>query len=116
MSDTYQAIYDAVRSRISHGNVGDAVAEVARSAFDISYAVQGLTQEISSYADQVASAHRAPSAVYKPKLSIDGKQWCALYGDDLQSGVAGFGDSPAAAMAAFDKAWVEPTVSKGGAA
>jgi len=115
VSDSYQAIYDAVRSRISQGNVGDAVADVARNAFDISCAVQGLTQEISSYADQVASAHRAPSAVYKPKLFLDGDQWCVLYGDDLQSGLAGFGDSPALAMADFDKAWIAPTVRKGGA-
>lgn len=32
MSDSYQAIYDAVRSRISGGNIADAVTEVARSA------------------------------------------------------------------------------------
>jgi len=43
--------------------------------------------------------------IYKPKLSRDGNQWCALFGDDLQSGVAGFGDSPAEAMWAFDKEW-----------
>ena len=43
--------------------------------------------------------------IYKPKLTRDGNQWCALFGDDLQSGVAGFGDSPAEAMWAFDKEW-----------
>ena len=41
----------------------------------------------------------------RPTLSIDGNQWCALYGDNLQDGVAGFGDSPDAAMREFDKAW-----------
>jgi hypothetical protein len=46
-----------------------------------------------------------PSVLYKPSLFADGTQWCALYGDDLQSGVAGFGDTPAAAMSAFDAAW-----------
>lgn len=49
-----------------------------------------------------------PSVLYRPGLSIDGDQWCALYGDDLQSGVAGFGDSPDAAMRAFDAAWDTP--------
>ena len=49
-----------------------------------------------------------PSSIYKPRLSIDGNQWCALYGDNLQDGVAGFGDSPALAFADFDKAWVTP--------
>jgi hypothetical protein len=46
-----------------------------------------------------------PAILYRPKLSIDGNQWCALYGDNLQEGVAGFGDSPGEAMIAFDKAW-----------
>ena len=43
--------------------------------------------------------------MWKPTLSIDGNQWCALYGEDLQNGVAGFGDSPELAMYAFDAAW-----------
>jgi hypothetical protein len=37
MSD-YQAIYDAVRSRISGGNLGEAVAELAMRAFDEAWA------------------------------------------------------------------------------
>ena len=35
----------------------------------------------------------------------DGDQWCALYGENLQEGVAGFGRTPAEAMADFDQAW-----------
>jgi hypothetical protein len=50
----------------------------------------------------------SPSTLFKPKLSVDGDQWCALYGDDLQSGVAGFGDSPALAMADFNRLWYSP--------
>jgi len=45
------------------------------------------------------------STILRPRLSIDGNQWCALYGDNLQDGVAGFGDSPAEAMADFDASW-----------
>lgn len=41
----------------------------------------------------------------KPRMFIDGDKWCALYGDNLQDGVAGFGDSPNEAMIDFDKAW-----------
>ena len=52
-----------------------------------------------------AAMHERPSAIYRPSISIDGHQWCALYGDNLQDGVAGFGDSPAAAMLDFDAAW-----------
>ena len=46
-----------------------------------------------------------PSVLYRPTLSIDGNQWCALYGVNLQDGVGGFGDSPDAAMRNFDKTW-----------
>lgn len=41
------------------------------------------------------------------RLIRAGNQWCALYGDDLQSGVAGFGSSPQEAMFDFDLAWRE---------
>ncbi|MFC6645480.1 hypothetical protein ACFQBQ_07745 [Granulicella cerasi] len=47
-----------------------------------------------------------PSRVHKPRVFLDGDTWCALYGDDLQVGVAGFGETPALAVEAFDKAWV----------
>ena len=46
-----------------------------------------------------------PSVLYRPKLSIDGDQWCALYGENLQDGVAGFGKSPELAMLEFNRAW-----------
>jgi len=46
-----------------------------------------------------------PHVRMRPRLFIDGNQWCALYGENLQDGVAGFGDSPAHACAAFDQEW-----------
>jgi hypothetical protein len=46
-----------------------------------------------------------PSTRFKPNLSIDGNMWCALYGSNLQDGVAGFGVTPEASYADFDKAW-----------
>ncbi len=48
-----------------------------------------------------------PSFLYRPALSIDGDKWCALYGLNLQDGVAGFGDSPDEAYRDFDKQWNE---------
>lgn len=39
------------------------------------------------------------------KVTIDGNQWCVLYGENLQDGVTGFGDSPDAASRDFDKNW-----------
>lgn len=102
MSDSYQAIYDAVRSRIGGCDVGSTVRDVLREQFDISHARAAIQQEAC-----IAIAEYArPSAVYRPALSIDGDQWCALYGENIQDGVAGFGESPAAAMTAFDKAWL----------
>lgn len=53
----------------------------------------------------IANDAGMPHVLMRPKLSIDGNQWCALYGDNLQDGVAGFGDSPQKAMADFDKNW-----------
>lgn len=38
----------------------------------------------------------------------DGDQWCVLLGDDLQSGIAGFGDSPNDAVLAFYRAFHTP--------
>ena len=48
-----------------------------------------------------------PFTIYRAKLFKDGNQWCALYGNNLQEGVSGFGDSPAKAVRAFNIAWVE---------
>lgn len=47
----------------------------------------------------------APHVLMRPSVFPDGNQWCCLYGEDLAVGVAGFGDTPALACAAFDKAW-----------
>jgi len=46
-----------------------------------------------------------PFYLLRPRVFPDGNQWCALYGDDLQSGVCGFGNTPAKAADAFDKEW-----------
>lgn len=49
-----------------------------------------------------------PFTLYRPSICKDGNQWCVLYGDNLQDGVAGFGDSPEEAVKSFNKAWAEP--------
>ena len=96
MSDSYQAIYDAVRSRISGGDLSEA----ARQAFDISF-----------YADQVKCAFQEaayemmrPSVVFKPTIIQDGDAWLVILGD-LPTGVVGVGKTPSAAMYDFDMAW-----------
>jgi hypothetical protein len=101
MSDTYQAVYDAVRSRVSNGDVGSAIERVAFQCFDISNMRAIIQQECCS----AIAEWRRPSVLFRPALSIDGSVWCALYGEDLQSGVAGFGQTPEAACMDFDKNW-----------
>lgn len=59
----------------------------------------------------VRDALTAPHVLYKPKLSQDGDQWCALFGENLAEGVAGFGYTPAEAMTAFDKEWTSQRTS-----
>lgn len=43
----------------------------------------------------------------KPKLSRDGNQWRFLYGENLQEGIAGFGETPELAARDFDRDFFE---------
>ncbi len=47
----------------------------------------------------------SPAAIFKPKVFPDGKLWCALYGENLQEGVAGFGETPELAICDFNATW-----------
>ena len=46
-----------------------------------------------------------PAILFKPRLFPAGDQWCALFGEDLQTGVCGFDASAGDAMRDFDKKW-----------
>lgn len=109
MSDNFDAIYQAVRSRIPHVDIGAAVENVLRESNLSFYA-----ERVANVGIEAALETMRPSVLYRPKLSIDGNQWCALYGDNIQDGVAGFGDSPAKAMQAFDAAWAESLSPRAG--
>jgi len=100
MSDSYQAIYDAVRSKISNGDIGSAVESAMRDASISHYASCALGAVRCA-----AAEYERPSAIFRPRIFIDGDKWCALYGDNLQDGAAGFGDSPSSAMYDFDANW-----------
>ncbi len=100
MGDNYQAVYDAVRSMISNGNVGEAVENVMRNA--------SIDQYFSRMTDafhNAAGEHERPSVLFRPTLTKDGDTWIALYGENLQTGISAHGATPAAAMYAFDEAW-----------
>lgn len=66
-----------------HGHLGQAAIEVYQHACRLN----------------------TPFMLLKPKIMIDGNKWCALYGDNLQDGVAGFGDSPQEAEEDFNLNW-----------
>lgn len=50
-------------------------------------------------------AEYARFAKLKPRLFRDGDQWCVLFGNDLMTGIAGFGDTPHEAVIMWDKQW-----------
>lgn len=66
--------------------------------------IDELTMAVRRLIEELMCGQR-PSAVFRPSIRKDGNKWCALYGANLQEGVAGFGDSPAAAMHDFDRNW-----------
>ena len=57
--------------------------------------------------NQIAAENQAINLIVKLKLipCKDGNQWCFLYGDDIQCGVAGVGNSVNDAAIDFSKSW-----------
>lgn len=97
MSDTYQAVYDAVSNRIGRPDWDGAITR----ALDFSIVQQRMHEAVGI----IECEQTRPSVLYKPSIKIDGAAWCALYGENIQDGVAGFGASPAEAMRDFDANW-----------
>jgi hypothetical protein len=60
-----------------------------------------------------ASEQRAPHVLMRARVFPDGAKWCALYGENIQEGVVGFGDTPASAAADFDKNWMNQRLPAG---
>lgn len=60
---------------------------------------------VACVAQDIVAAYCSPHVLMKPKVYKDGNQWCALYGENIQEGVVGFGDTPELACKAFDLAW-----------
>ncbi len=104
MSDSYQPIYDAVRSKLGGCDMGDAIQSAIGNA-NISHYFQQALQSFQ----QAAWEYERPSVVFKPTLSQDGDSWIALLGENIQEGVVGCGSTPAKAMYDFDRAWVTET-------
>ena len=107
--DSYQAIYDAVRSKISGGNIADAVQAAIRDA-NISHYFMLAGQALGHAADDM----QRPSVLYRPNVAIDGNKYSVLYGANLMEGCSGYGDTLAEAMADFDKNWTGHKLSETG--
>jgi hypothetical protein len=72
------------------------------------YASALFVSAVQEACSDINHALTRPSVVFRPILSVDGNQYCAVFGTDLQNGVAGFGDTPEAAMSDFDRNWRMP--------
>ena len=54
--------------------------------------------------EEGADRRRCWAVVLGAKPSIDGNKWCVLWGDNIQDGVAGFGDTSERAIWDFEDA------------
>jgi len=52
-------------------------------------------------------------SMLKPKFGVDGNQYYYLYGDNLQEGIAGFGDSAYHAMLDFNRNFYKRNLNNG---
>ena len=81
------------------------IDHLASASEQIQASARAAAYSIEVACAEIAESFTAPHITMKPTLSADGDMWCALYGENLQEGVAGFGKTPQEAMAAFDKEW-----------
>lgn len=44
-------------------------------------------------------------SMLKPKLYKDGNEWCVLYGENIQEGIVGFGNTPLKAILDWNHQW-----------
>lgn len=47
----------------------------------------------------------------KPRIFPDGNKWCCLYGENIQDGIVGFGDTPIQAVGDFEKNFYSQTLT-----
>ena len=64
-----------------------------------------MNYENNRYNSMIEQVYIIFNAV-SPTLQIDGDEWCCRYGDDLMSGIVGFGKSPHEAIMNWYNEWV----------
>ena len=67
--------------------------------------VSHITLSATLFYENLRSEQPPIAITFGAKLSKDGDKWCFLLGENLQDGVAGFGDTPALAADDFTKNW-----------
>lgn len=70
--------------------------------------IRGIVENIETQSELFFS----PFNILKPKVFLDGDSWCALYGDNLQEGICGFGRTPYQAAIDFNKSFYTDKRSK----
>lgn len=69
--------------------------------------IEDTLQRMEDIALNTLIESRDAHKIFVPKVYLDGNMWCALYGENLQEGIAGFGDTPMKAIMAYDREWME---------
>lgn len=84
----------------------------------MSDSVEYLTNVVREIRDSLESLRYAefdlvnsPFGLMKPTMTIDGNQFCFLLGENLQSGLAGFGDTARLAAIDFNRQFNEYSVA-----
>lgn len=102
MVDTYDAVFQAAYQKIGRCDTQSAVEAALREAFGhASHYIEMATREYQIAAQE----QQRPCVLFRPRVGLDGNKWGVLYGDNIQDGVYGSGDSVAEAMADFDRNW-----------
>ena len=70
--------------------------------------LHGIANNILACEQLEAERKSLWAAILKLVPHKDGDKWCVLYGEDLQSGICAFGDTPSAEMCAFDSEMGKP--------
>lgn len=70
--------------------------------------LQARVAEIIGIESDRAERERLWATVLRARIFPDGNMWCCLYGENVQEGIAGFGNTPEQAMWEFEKAMSQP--------
>lgn len=85
------------------------------NGFELPSHTQAILHEAACHIDNAAIERNMPFVIYGARVFQDGNMWCAMLGGDFPNGVVAFGDTPAKAVAEFNKVWyqtVEQTYPK----